>query len=131
MKKKETYCVNHADIAAANTCSLCGKPICFNCTLKVFGHTFCSGQCINKYVLKSLIKSIFRPFTKIPKLSGRGWLELVLVLGLILCLFFIWKLNRDLKSFQSEIIKASAYPVIFDSTKVIPSRISEPTRGGI
>jgi peptidoglycan/xylan/chitin deacetylase (PgdA/CDA1 family) len=131
MTKKISYCANHPDNVATNTCAHCSKPICYNCTLKVFGHTFCSGQCINAFVLKSLIRSLFRPFIGITRLSKRGFIEFLLVCGLIACLFFIWKLNRAVKSLQSEVKHFTPSWAVMDTARVLHPTVFQPAKGGM
>ena len=131
MTKKITYCVHHPDTVATEKCSRCGNPICYNCEVKMFGRIYCSGQCLFMVIIKFFFKVLFWPLFPLKKLSRRGWVELVLITGLAVCLFFIWKLNRDIRIMEEEGRARPFYSIMSDTTGVRQPKVMEPTRGGM
>ena len=100
MAKKVQYCVNHSDVVASDICTRCGKPICYNCILEAYGLVFCSMGCVFRHMVKNMgkvflriivtiLKSVFWPFSWVRKLNRRGWLELIMGVGLIVCFIFV------------------------------------------
>lgn len=142
MLKDVHYCVNHPDVAATDTCSQCGKKICYNCTNEVFGQIFCSTQCLAVFLVKGMVKGIFRaakgvvrgifwPFRFIGKLSRGGWVELVLGLGLLACFYFLWELAREVKLLEGEVESRETAEGVVDTTQIPPPKIFRPAGGGM
>lgn len=131
MTKKISYCVHHSDVVATAACFRCGNPICFNCELNLFGRKFCSGQCAVIFIFRAFFKVIFWPLTPLRKFSGRGWLELFMFSGLAVCLFFIWKLNREIKAIGKEGKTSAPYSALADTAASILPKVMRPTEGGM
>lgn len=141
-KKKLTFCAHHPDVAATGTCFECGTPICYNCTLTLFGHTFCSHRCASAYMGANLAKGIailvggvFRGLGRLlgglGKAAPRSGVSLVLAAGLLASLFFIWRLDGQLRSLrQAAPSTAPAMPGMTDA-EVKPPRIVTPAGGTV
>ncbi|MCK5145429.1 polysaccharide deacetylase family protein [bacterium] len=106
-KKKLKFCINHPDVAATETCFECAVPICYNCSLDLFGHAFCSHRCASLYMGANLIRGIAiliggvfrmagRIFTSLLAVSPRGIVSILLAMGLIACLFFIRRMDLQI-----------------------------------
>jgi hypothetical protein len=140
MAPKGGFCANHPDISATESCRQCGKPLCYNCVLRVFRTPFCGVQCLSVRLAKgfvdglfgffrTVLKIVFAPLVWLKRRSLRTFVELVLGAGLIFCFFFLWKLDRTLHTLKTEREKTAAGWV--DTTRIPPPKIFEPTEGGM
>ncbi|MCJ7812665.1 B-box zinc finger protein, partial [bacterium] len=142
MTNQVTYCENHRGTVATDTCSQCKKNICYNCRLEVFGNIFCGAQCLIFFLVRKMFKGISRlfhglsrgiiwPFQSLKKISGRGWIELIIGLGLIICTYFIWNLNRKIKRSEVSIPIQEGTAGIPDTTLIQAPQVFKPTEGGM
>jgi len=99
-------------------------------------------QCVTVFLAKESVRGIFRavkgivkgilwPFRLLGRLPRGGWVELVLVLGLLVCFYFIWELSREVKSLEGEGEKREAAEGVIDTTQLSPPKIFHPTEGGM
>jgi len=142
VKKQEKFCANHMNVVATETCSECGKNICYNCKIEAFNRIFCSFQCIVVAIAKAIaqgiflflkyfFKGLFFPFRFLLKRSLRGFIEIIMFLGLLSCFFFLWKMSKQIKRLESTApIKISGAMEI-DTTKLLPPTLITPTRDGM
>ena len=142
MAKKIHYCANHPDVVATDTCYQCKKRICYNCKINAFGLIFCGAQCLTVYsamgltriiftLCKGLIMGLTWPFRAVTKGTGRGWAVGILVLGLLTCFFFIWKLTQDVQSLEDNLRDKMTLEGMIDTTQIPPPTILKPTDGGM
>lgn len=142
MAKKIHYCENHPDVVSTESCSQCKKRICYNCRIVAFNQVFCSGQCLTVFVAKgivniafgvsgTIIKTIFWPFRRINKLRHRGLVVGILTLGLIVCVFFIWKLTTEVTSLKEGTTLRMTAEGTVDTSQILPPKIYQPTDGGM
>lgn len=103
------FCDNHPDIAAIDTCSVCGKAICYRCSKQAAGVTICGFKCGLKALVRSFSAAASRRFGKKPgrkRKRRRPWtrqparvaLDTLLGLGLLFAVVRLWTLGRELKS---------------------------------
>jgi peptidoglycan/xylan/chitin deacetylase (PgdA/CDA1 family) len=71
------------------------------------------------------------PFIQMGRLRWRGILELVLLAGLLICGFFIWKLIGDIHSLRDRLVDDGMLPVPADTIQVSPPKLFEPAEGGM
>lgn len=142
MTNQFTYCENHPNIVATDTCSECKKNICYNCRLELFRNTFCSIKCLMLFLIRAMVKGISRlihsllkgiiwPSQSLKKISRRGWIELILGLGLIICTYFIWNLNRKIKRSEVSMPIQEGTGGIPDTTLIQVPQVFKPTEGGM
>ena len=140
VSKKVKYCVNHPDVVAPDQCVQCENQVCYNCRIVTFGHVFCSIQCIIVFLAKETVSAIlqlfqflffilFWPFRMIRKLSWRGWVELFLTAGLIVCFVMIWRMAGEIRELHGEGVEEVLSTS--DSGNVIPPTVFDPTEGGM
>lgn len=142
MAKKVRYCENHPDVVAIDSCAECNKRICYNCKVEAFGLVFCSAQCLLIYASHAFIKGIFGmakaivlgilwTFRRMGRPSLRGWVVSLLVAGLLVCFFFIWKLSRDVRFMEENGFRPDMTEGVTDTSRILPPKIVEPTEGGM
>ena len=142
MSQKTYYCVNHPGVVATDVCSRCGKRICYNCRIEAFGRIFCSTHCVVMFMFKKALKDIFSVFKKLMKLtfwpfrmaakfSWKNWAVLILGLGVITSLYFLWTLSREIKSLKTKPPEKEIGKTTIDTSKIPPPKIFRPTRGGM
>jgi len=139
MAKKIYYCENHPDTVASYQCAVCKKRMCYNCAIHSFGNFYCSTKCLVTDISDKFISLIFQvisgiqaiftiPFRKKKGLIRHSFIELILVAGLAISFFFIWKLNSQLKSFYDK----KSFTTAGKDTTLIPSpEIFTPNRDGM
>jgi len=140
-RKKIQYCDYHKDVAATGACFECAKPICYNCTIELFGQKFCSHRCASLYLGENLLKAaamllggllhgVGRLFRSVTSASPRATVSWVLGLGLGISLFFIWRLDGQVKTLRTapRAIEAEAKA---RSADIAPPRIKAPIGGTV
>lgn len=142
MPKKIRYCENHPEVVANLTCSQCKKRICYNCKIEAFGHIFCSMQCVAVLLAMEMVRFVFRAasgvmrgilsiFHWLGKRSRRGWVELILGLGILVCFYFIRKLTREINLLEVEGEGRLTADVVIDTTQIPPPKIVQPSEEGM
>ncbi len=139
-KKEVEFCENHPEVAASAACQICGKKICYNCTIDLFGASLCSARCAVLYIIKNLaaglfilaeflLRTIFRPLRWFLSATPRAAVSIILGTGLIVCLFFIYQLNHELGLLRE--LEAGGSPAAaVDTVGGIPPRVQSPAPGG-
>ncbi|MBN2414712.1 polysaccharide deacetylase family protein [bacterium] len=111
-KKKIIYCDTHDDVVSSGQCSECAKNICYNCTVDLFGKSFCGITCAAAFLGRNLFKGIFlllvllvrtllSPFRYLAESPPRTGVSVVLGSGLLICLISIWRLNVRLTELKT------------------------------
>ncbi len=144
MPRKIRYCENHPDVVASDTCHQCRKRICYNCRRLAFGQVFCSAQCVAVFFTAELMKLLFQCVKGLIRGIGlaihfivrgriRGWVELLLLAGLVISFLFIRQLTMEVRSLTDRTIVPSdaSTPAGADTTAVAPPRILAPSAGGM
>lgn len=140
-RKKIQYCDYHKDVAATGTCFECAKAICYNCTMELFGQKFCSHRCASLYLGENLLKAaalllggalhgMGRLFRSVTSGSPRATVSWILGLGLGVSLFFIWRLDAQIKALRS-VPKATQIAAPALSGYIAPPRIKAPAGGTV
>ncbi len=135
------YCKNHPDIVAEHICHQCYQPICFNCLIYFLDHKFCSIKCIFLFCGKEIGKAIYGflrlllfallwPFSKINKINKHVLFELLLLSGLLICLFFIFQLRKEIHLLQ-ENQNNQIEETLIDTTYAPKTFISSPQKSGM
>jgi peptidoglycan/xylan/chitin deacetylase (PgdA/CDA1 family) len=142
MTEKTQYCFRHPNIAATDSCFLCGKKICFNCRIEFLRHVFCSMNCLITFVLRGIVlglitvfKWIFRilfwPFRLLKKLSFRNWIRILIALALLIGFFLIWKMSRRIQSMEKQMAKQEFTLAPVDTAQLVPQPPFQSTEGGM
>ena len=128
--------MNHPDVVASDTCSYCGKAICYNCRMPMGGWIFCSFQCLTLFMVQNTIKALFgligalfRPLKKLKRVSWRGWAEIVLTAGLLIGAFYLRRLTLEMAVLKGDLYRTA--PAAVDSLFIEPPKIIEPVREGM
>ncbi len=140
MKEKTQYCVNHPDVVAAGDCFLCGKTVCYHCTVHAFHKSFCSFHCMMRFVIRALAGGLWKGFKALVTGTGRlvknlftpphkHWVEAILALALIGCLYFFWSIRKELAVIRQ--MGRMEKDEAADTSRVAPPKIFEPTEGGM
>ncbi|MEJ2627353.1 MAG: polysaccharide deacetylase family protein [bacterium] len=135
------YCKNHPDIVAEHICHQCYQPICFNCLIYFLDHKFCSIKCIFLFCGKEIGKALYGflrlllfallwPFSKINKINKHVLFELLLLFGLLICLFFIFQLRNEIHLLE-ENQNNQIEETLIDTTFAPKTFISSPQRSGM
>jgi len=130
------------NVAATETCSECGKWICYNCKMEAFSRVFCSFQCIMVAVAKAFaqgiflffkyfFKGLFFPFRFLAKGSFRGFAEIIMFLGLLTCFFFLWRIKSQVKKLEYPGQIEISSDAEIDTTKIRPPALTTPTKYGM
>lgn len=115
-----TYCENHPGQVAKWRCYRCKKPLCSRCRLLLSGHFFCSQKCRYLYLLSVLLKRVKTRSRAVPKyLTPQVVLNGLLTLGLIIGLFLILSLKREMRSLRVQHPLAGKEPVPEDTLTVL------------
>ncbi len=143
-KRKEVkYCIHHPDVVANETCSVCDKPVCYNCLHIVLGRNFCSTKCFIFYSLKAIARNtlnaiaflfhiLFWPFIQLARHGKKQALHIFFTISILICLFLIIRMNRELRSMQTTILPIDiTTEAIVDTTQLPAPRIFEPAEGGM
>lgn len=142
MPKQVKYCIHHPDVVATETCSVCEKPICFNCKHEFLGKHYCSAKCFIFYTLKStgrytiqfiqnFFKIIFWPLKQIFSSEKTNWANFILILCILFCFYFVIKMNREIKTLQSSDNNSTTIPAVIDTTNLPTVQIFKPSEGGM
>ncbi len=135
------FCDNHPDIAAIDTCSVCGKAICYRCSKQSAGVTVCGLRCGARALARTLAAAAGRRFAKKPgrkRKSRRAWrsqpariaLDTLLGLGLLFAVVRIWTLGRELKSVTGG--EPEAWTAVAADTSGRPvETVFRPTQAGM
>ncbi len=138
MPKQEKYCIHHPDVVATEICSVCEKPICFNCKHNFLGKTYCSAKCLVFYSLKmtgrytlKAIYLLFKPFKQLfsPGQWNRG--NFFLILCILTCFYLVLNMRNELRSLKSNQKTISAPAALPDTTHLPTSKIFTPSEGGM
>lgn len=140
--KKIDYCSNHEDVVAAEICERCGKHICYNCVVKMFGKTFCSNECLLIDLIRRMIRDCGRfviafiklflgSFKRLRTFTRRAWIETILVLSLVVAFYFIYQLTGKLNKLTDQINNQFLLSETVDTTRIPPPKIRQPAKGGM
>ena len=142
MADKTQYCFRHPNIAATDSCFLCGKKICYNCRIEFLRHVFCSTSCLFTYILRGILlglftffKWIFRilfwPFRLLKKLFFKNWIWILVSLALLVSFFLIWKMSRRIQSMEKQMAKQEFTLAPIDTSQLVPQQPFQTTEGGM
>ena len=142
MSRPIHYCVNHPDVVATHACNQCKKRVCYNCRIEAFDHIFCSRQCVAVFfakemvkggfsLLRVIVKAVLWPFFQLARSSRRGWIEVVLVLGLLVSFYFIRRTVHELNSVKLLLGKGETVESLMDTVAILPPKIFEPSESGM
>lgn len=135
------FCDNHPDIAAIDTCSVCGKAICYRCSKQAAGVTVCGLRCGARALLRALAAAAGRLFAKKPgrkrkrrsawtRQPARVGLDTLLGLGLLFAVVRVWTLGRELKSVTGAGADVPAAAAADTSGRPVES-VFRPTQAGM
>jgi peptidoglycan/xylan/chitin deacetylase (PgdA/CDA1 family) len=135
------FCDNHPDIAAIDSCSVCGKAICYRCSRQAAGVTVCGLRCAVRVLARAGREALGRASGKKTgrRRKGRPWwrrggvrlaVDSVLVLGLVFALVRVWMLGRQLRA-----VRGGAPPVLTaappDTSARSTATAFRPTQAGM
>ncbi len=142
MAEKTQYCFRHPNIAATDSCFLCGKKICFNCRIEFLRHVFCSTNCLLTFVLRGIVLGVFTffkwifhilfwPFRLLNKLSFKNWIRILVSLALLASFFLIWNMSRRIRTMEQQMAKQELPFAPVDTTQLKPEPVFQLTEGGM
>lgn len=133
------FCAYHPDIASIDTCTQCGKPICYRCKHEIKGKAFCSLRCILLFYPLMSIRGMVSKFQWIIQKIGQGWKRirkkrfiLPMAIAMVFWAFLveIGMLTRQYKQLAKE-IRQGYVLTAGDTAQSTISAFYEPTKGGV
>ncbi|HEX9935303.1 MAG TPA: polysaccharide deacetylase family protein [bacterium] len=141
MPRDVDYCINHPDVAATDSCARCGRKLCYNCQMRMFGKAYCGFPHLLAAFPRLFLKGLVWLWERIRKgtawlwiRAGRmpkhGWVELVLALGLVFSLVEMLHLRRAVLRLGTT-SESQIKGVAVDTTGLALSAGFSPGKGGM